>query len=42
MTRAQRRVTAMKGMTGGAMHNNQLWLAPVRNMTWVSAHFGHR
>jgi hypothetical protein len=27
---------------GPTMNQGQLWLAPVRNMTWVAAHFGHR
>jgi hypothetical protein len=35
-----------RGPEGGEMQGSwrllKLWTAPVRNLTWVNAHFGHR
>ena len=41
MIRMHRRNEPHSGGTKTAMYPD-VWLAPVRNLTWVAAHFGHR
>jgi hypothetical protein len=34
-------ITSVEGRSSD-MSGLQLWIAPVRNAVWVTAHFGHR